>query len=348
MGLGCRNVAYIIIIWLFLLDQLSYLAVKSKAIDSSSTVLRNTDSNLMESLVLCPNADNENSQTTQQNKIVTINNGAIYSKLDKNGNTISSDPYQTCKINLISESHHLSFRVSIERNTIIGGNNENINQICKDSEPYLAIQDNLTGFQTKLCGRIRSDSQFDFDSGNITISFYSGAWRTPGFRFYYETLCLGQERGDQSVGCDLSGPETNLSTSDKETEGKNAEVKGRGNDSKTRNSVKEGNFRFKNFDYYDSSYTDDEETKPKPNQKSPKQGMLGQNLMWLTIVGICLIMFIILIAAGIIACHRTREQEEIIKNLSDRLDRVTESRSLINPNSHSKISPLTSSKISFQ
>lgn len=233
------------------------------------------------------------------------------------------DLYRHCIIQLKSSNYgkiRLKFPnySSKKYNPItIGVKMTNVNDNCELTEAHILVTDNLTNQETFLCGEKDHESIYDFDSGDITLDYYTGSWRSHGFSFEYVTLCDGIEYYGNY--CQMGN---RVQKSDQDSANQN----GTDGHKNMRANFENSPENLEDSGENDGDNDDDDYYELIPTQENdydttdePIRGSFGRNLQYTSVVGIGLLLSITIIAAAIIACHRTKEQDLLIKDLTEKL-----------------------------
>lgn len=304
------------------------------------------------SFSLCSNNNNN------QNRIIQAIEGTISTSRQFGLKTESdTEANKNCVQNLVSKTNG-RFRFEFPKEIFIGGRDSNVNGKCEDDEPYLEIFDNVDGTKTRLCGRAGPETSYEF-SGDLSLTYFTGSWKQEvfGFSFKYVTLCMGVVSMEVCDAEKIRKINQNQSkTEDDDNSEKNAEalenqtsnLKNRddliistqdalqmiasaltGDDDSSQVVDDYGDVIEEKVNSSNSNQSQEEDSNSSSStttttNQNPIRGNFGQNLMHTTMAAIGILMLLILAAAGYMACQKSREQDNMIKDLTEKLT-LTES-----------------------
>lgn len=215
-----------------------------------------------------------------------------------------------------------------------------INKNCDQDESHIHIIDKTRmnakmNRGSRIC--IVGEEEKVYEFGNdIEISYYTGSWDSDGFQMTYKTVAayVASTVGDND-------DKSKTSSTKKEEVTKDDESSLADTDKKIIALTRSINYDEPHYDPYGGEeieynpYSDEDlnngENKNDSSAKSltaagvvkdPKnnQKKFGQYIMTVSIVAVGIIICLILIGAGLVACHRTRDQEQLIKDLTEKLE----------------------------
>merc|ERR1712176_701473 len=195
--------------------------------------------------------------------------------------------------------------------------------------------------------------------GDLSLTYFTGSWKQEvfGFSFKYVTLCMGVVSMEVCDAEKIRKINQNQSkTEDNDNSEKNAEalenqtsnLKNRddliistqdalqmiasaltGDDDSSQVVDDYGDVIEEKVNSSNSNQSQEEDSNSSSSSttttnQNPIRGNFGQNLMHTTMAAIGILMLLILAAAGYMACQKSREQDNMIKDLTERLT-MTES-----------------------
>lgn len=267
---------------------------------------------------------------------ITANEGTITSHEGfADGKKIETRVAQTCTVRLKSKNNQ-PFNIIIDKLDIV--QDSSINNKCDSKEAHISIIDvEVEGSQpTSLCHE-ESEKTFEF-SNYIEIKFFTGSWTTRGFILKYLAAAAAGHLKDNTSNPGKKSTVQSLKPPKNTAPAKIEPVQ----DPNEQGLIPKGDIDDP-FDC-DDLFCDDEELirdeklqpNPEPVIVAPPTRLTGDNkfsemMMKGSMVAVGLILLVVFISAGFIACHQTKDQDRIIKDLEDKLAKyeVTISRNSI-------------------
>merc|ERR1712176_414214 len=194
--------------------------------------------------------------------------------------------------------------------------------------------------------------------GDLSLTYFTGSWKQEvfGFSFKYVTLCMGVVSMEVCDAEKIRKINQNQSKTEDDNTEKNAEalenqtsnLKNRddliistqdalqmiasaltGDDDSSQVVDDYGDVIEEKVNSSNSNQSQEEDSNSSSSSttttnQNPIRGNFGQNLMHTTMAAIGILMLLILAAAGYMACQKSREQDNMIKDLTEKLT-LTES-----------------------
>ena len=270
---------------------------------------------------------------------VISNSGVVTSHQDFPNSKITGENLNSRCKKTIKSANNQNIIITIKELNII--DNSSINRKCDESQGHIRITDLVNNQFETYCYHDQRNNDLVLEFGSeIEIDFFTGEWPTAGFTLEYlaeAAAVMATVPVGSSKPIDNEDEQKNKLSNKKQKDDQMAEKENQ-NPVQINNDSDFIPFDLDEFYEYDEISTQAPKTqansestqnKENKNKKPTESRQFSAILVKVTMIAVGLILIVILISAGFIACHKTKEQDHYIKVLTEKLDQYENNKNLL-------------------